>query len=515
MIVVYNDTVKVRAFRLLLLALMAVSCGKGAAPPPPASLQISVPYEVDTLDPHAKARRSNFATSFNFYEPLVRTSANMRIEPCLARDWENPDVNTWIFHLQPGVHFHNGQPMTSLDVEYSFDRLLKSRDLEVSANLSNVSEVAIIDNETIRVRTSSPVNVFLNKISFVSVIPRNSTGDWLSTGVNGTGSYTLKEWKKGEYIRMERNNKYWGKPPAIPMVEFRLSRTPEEASDDLVSGRSQMAQVNSKVLEEKAGTKRFLVIIHDSQFVKYLSYDMFRQTTPYCSAKTNPFRNPLVRQALNIGIDRDDLVKKMSSYALPTDQPVPPFVFGYNPRLPPLKYDPELAKTLLAKAGFPGGFEVTLLSRQIARDAGVILTQQLSAIGIRVTLKVLPDPEYFQAVGNNDFSFILNRLASTMGDASDILEGCMHSKDADRHFGSMNYAEYNSAEVDAAIERSAGIMKEEERRNVLEGIMGRLMQDLPWIPLFIDQEVYGLDKRFAWQPRHDGLILASEIKEVQ
>lgn len=512
------NLVKKGARRLLLLvALVAMSCGKSALPPPSVSLQISVPYEVDTLDPHAKARRSNFATSFNFYEPLVRTSANMRIEPCLARDWENPDVNTWIFHLQRGVHFHNGQLLTAQDVIYSFERLLKSqsRELEVSGNLSNVSEVTAIDNETVRVRTSSPVNVFLNKISFVSVIPRNATGVWLSTGVNGTGPYMLKEWKKGEYIRMQRNDKYWGKAPAFPTVEFRLSRTPEEASEDLVSGRSQLAQVNSKVLEERARTSQIEVIVHDSQFVKYLSYDLFRQTTPYCSAKTNPFRNPLVRQALNVGVDREELVKKMSSYALPTNQPVPPFVFGYNPRLASTRYDPELARRLLTSAGFPGGFEVTLLSRQIAKDAGVILTQQLSAIGIRVTLKVLPDPEYFQAVDKDDFSFLLNRLASTMGDASDILEGSMHSKDEARHFGSTNYAKFSDLDVDAAIERSAGIMKEEERRNVLEGIMSTLMQDLPWIPLFIDQEVYGLDKRFAWQPRHDGLILASEIKEAQ
>lgn len=506
---------RVAAIRLLLLSLVVIGCGKSAAPPPLTAVQISVPYEIDTLDPHAKARRSNFATSFNFYEPLVRTSANMRIEPCLARDWENPDVNTWIFHLQPGVRFHSGQPMTAQDVEYSFQRLLKRSDLEVSANLSNVSDVTVIDNETIQVRTSSPVNVFLNKISFVSVIPRNASDESLAASVNGTGPYILKEWKKGEYIRMQRNDKYWGKAPELSAVEFRLSRSPEEASQDLISGKSQMAQVNSKVLEEKAETNHFLVIVHDSQFVKYLSYDLFRPATPYCSSKTNPFRNPLVRQAMNIGINREDLVKKLPSYALPTAQPVPPFVFGYNPRLAPPKYDPDGARSLLSKAGFPEGFEVTLLSRQISKDAGSILVQQLSDIGIRVTLKVLPDPEYFQALDKDDFSFMLNRLASTIGDASDILEGSLHSVDEARHFGSLNYAKYSSPEVDAAIERSAGIMKEEERRNVLEGIMNQLMQDLPWIPLFIDQEVYGVDKSYSWQPRHDGLILAAEIRKAQ
>src|SRR6185369_10255599 len=144
---------------------------------------------------------------------------------------------------------------------------------------------------------------------------------------------------------------------------------------------------------------------------------------------------------------------------------------------------------LLASAGFPNGFEVTLLSRQISEDAGAIVAQQLADLGIQVKLKVLPDGEYFDALRKNEFTFILNRLASTIGDCSDILEGALHSVDATRHYGSQNYARYTNPDIDNAIEQSAAIMKEEERRNVLEGIMEKLMVDLPWIPLFIDQEV--------------------------
>lgn len=506
--------VKIKAACLCLLLALLPACRKS---PPPAvpSIQIAVPYEIDTLDPHARARRSNFAIAFNFYEPLVRTSANMKIEPCLAKDWENPDTYTWVFHLQPSVRFHDGSLLTADDVKFSLERILHNPELEVSANLPFVSEVSAVDEHTVRIRTSAPVNVFLNKLSFVTIISKGSTNEFLASHVNGTGPYKLKEWKKGQMIRMEKNGQYWGKAPEIQFVDFRLNRTADQAVEDLISGQCQLVQANSKKLEEKIDSEKYRVIVHDSQFVKYLSYDLFRETTPYCTTKTNPFRNPLVRQALHMGINREELVQRLPSYALPATQPVPPFVFGYNPKLTPPVYDPKKARELLASAGFPNGFEVTLLSRQISEDAGVIVGQQLANIGLQVKLKVLPDVEYFDALHKKDFSFILNRLASTIGDCSDILEGALHSVDAGRHYGSQNYAEYTNPDIDNSIEQSAAIMKEEERRNVLEGIMEKLMTDLPWIPLFIDQEVYGVDKKISWQPRHDALILAAEIKMAQ
>jgi len=113
---------------LLLVLFALVSCNKPVQDPRD-SLTISVPYELDSLDPHAKTRLSHFGILFNFYEPLVSMDGNMKIHPCLAKQWENPDVYTWIFQLQPSVKFHSGKPLEAADVVYSMNRLLHENEI--------------------------------------------------------------------------------------------------------------------------------------------------------------------------------------------------------------------------------------------------------------------------------------------------------------------------------------------------------------------------------------------------
>ena len=114
-----------RRLPVVVLALAALACGR--KPPDPGLVRISLPYEVDTLDPHASLTISDFATASNFYEPLVRNDAEGKAEPCLARSWETSDALTWIFHLSPGIRFHSGRLLTAADVVFSFERLIKDR----------------------------------------------------------------------------------------------------------------------------------------------------------------------------------------------------------------------------------------------------------------------------------------------------------------------------------------------------------------------------------------------------
>jgi peptide/nickel transport system substrate-binding protein len=474
------------------------------------SIHISVPYEPDTLDPHARARLSNFAMVFNFYESLVTADSSMRIQPCLATRWENPDVYTWIFHLNTNVRFHSGKKLTSDDVVYSFERLMKTKNLEASSFLTNISEVTAIDPATVQIRTTRPLTIFLNKVFFIVIIPKGATD--LDDHVDGTGPYKLLRWTKGQSIELIRNDHYWGKKPALRKVTFYLSRSPEEALQDLLNGRSEFIQCNSRKIEQQVNKEKYETFTRDSLFVKYLSYDMFRSVTPYCNAKSNPFQNELVRRAIYMAIDRKSLVNALPSFAIPALQPVPPFVFGYNARIGAPKYDPAAARKLLSDAGYPNGFSVTLHSRQLMQETGTIVQKQLAQIGIRVTLKILPDSQFFDSINHRDFSFFLSRLGATIGDLSDLLDGAMHSGNTENHYGALNYSGYNNPDVDRIAEDSAGIQSMDERRVALENAMAIIMKDLPWVPLCVDQDVYVIDKAYTWQPRLDSHILASEIK---
>jgi peptide/nickel transport system substrate-binding protein len=287
----------------------------------------------------------------------------------------------------------------------------------------------------------------------------------------------------------------------------------DQALSDLESGNFQFVQCNSRKLDSVIqNNPRFQLFRSDSLFLKYLSYDLARDQTPFCNVQPNPLRNKLVRQALNVGIDRKQLVSGLSTYAAPATQLVPPFIFGYNPSIQLPENNLQKARELLKQAGLPNGFHVTLHARLMFQEAAMLLRQQLLPLGIDAEVKVLQDREFFDALDKQKVTLFLSRLGCTTGDVSDILDNSLHSIDKNRHFGWHNYAVYNNPEVDSLIEQSNEISHIELRKSSLQHIMSLLMEDLVWIPLYIDQDVYAVDRAFHWSPRNDSFIVVSEIR---
>lgn len=496
-----------RVFVLFVTLLLLLGChGKSKY----ETITIAVPYEFDTLDPHARNTLSNFAILSHFYEPLVETDAAMTIRPCLAKLWENPDALTWIFYLQPDVQFHSGRPLTSDDVVYSFRRLLDNPGLEMSGYLTDISDITAVGPHTVRVHTLRPMNILLNKLRFVPIIPQSSTPESLQRGADGTGPYALREWKKGESVRVVRNESYWRTKPDIREALFMLGQTPDKALADLQNNKCRFAQCNAKLMAEQITD--FHVLRNDSLFLKFIGFDLIHDQTPYCSVNPNPFKNTLVRKAIHFALDRKTLTSKLTLYASPATQPLPPFVFGFNPRIQPAQFDPDQAISLLRQAGLPNGFEVTMHFRNNLEEAAREVKEQLARIGIRVQLQTLPAPEMLSALRKHQYSMFLASMGAPTGDASDILDSALHSPDPDRRFGVLNYGGYSNPDVDLAIEQSAQIQRMDARRDAIQQIMAMVMEDLPWIPLYTDQDVYLIDKAYLWKPRNDSFIFASEIK---
>ncbi len=491
------------------IAISLFSCGKTLQAPD--RIEVAVPYEFDTLDPHVQNALSNFAVLSNFYEPLVSTDATMRITPCIARRWENPDLSTWIFYLRPGVRFHNGKTLVAEDVVYTFDRLLSNRELEMAGYLVELTKVTTIDSTTVKIQTELPSSILLNKLRFIHIISKDS-GDLMKQQINGTGPYRLESWDRKETVVLSRNEDYWGATPFLKRAVIHLNRSPNEALEGLLNGAISFAQCNSKKVKKRLSEeKRVVTLQSDSMFVKYLGYDLARDETPFCSVKPNPFKNLNVRLAIHLAIDRKKIVDSLATQAVPANQPLPPFIFGYNPDIPDTQYDLNEARQLMARAGLPDGFEVTLHVRKLFEDAGLLVRDQLAQIGIRVKVAVLPDTEILPGLRKHDYTFYLSRIGSPTGDASDVTDNCLHSPDATRRYGIMNFGQYSNQEVDRAIEESSRIQLIERRRSVLHGIMDTVMKDVAWVPLYIDQDIYAIDKAYSWKPRNDSFILISEI----
>ncbi len=472
-----------------------------------SEIALSVPYEVDQLDPHARNWVGSFAIASHFYEPLVTTDAEMGLVPALAARWTSPDPETWIFHIRPEVTFHSGRALTAQDVVYSIKRLLNDPSLDMVSYASEVKGVRASGPLTVEIRTRRPNGILLNSLRFILIVPDGSTRASLLAHVDGTGPYRLVAWRPGTEVVMARHEAYWGGEPVFSKVRFRLSRPPLQAADDIAQGLSQLAQCNTKELRG-VDAKRFETVRQTSIFMKFLSYDF---SPRLLDGRPNPFADQRVRKAVHLAVDRPGLVARLSTFGLPASQPVAPFIFGFNPELPEPRYDPEDARRLLSEAGYPEGFTTPLFVRRIFRETAEILRGMLEAVGVRAELRVVSDTEYFQRVAERSVPFLLSRFGCPTGDANLLFEQWIHTRDPARFLGLANDARFSSPELDLLIEESARIMETEPRQRALQGLLARVMENLVWVPLYIDEDVYVLDRRLKWRPRKDSYVLAAEV----
>ncbi|MEW6367642.1 MAG: ABC transporter substrate-binding protein [Acidobacteriota bacterium] len=481
----------------------------------PDTISISVPYELESLDPHSQYRVGDFALASHFYEPLVRADAESKVRPCLAQSWESRDPQTWIFHLTSAARFHSGKRVSAQDVVYSIRRLMGDPSLRIRTMVSSVSDVTALDPLRVQIRLQRPLSTFLNKLTFVLIIPEGTPSSRLAEREDGTGPYRLVRWVKGQWVDIQRNEEYWGQRPALQRVRLHLGRSPVEARRDLLAGQSQFVQCNDKRLRQTIAWKGdYQVREHESLFVKYLSFDMARETTPFSSATSNPFRSKRVRQAIREAIDRKRLVDSLSVWATPVNQPVPHFVFGFNPEIREPSHHPEEARWLLRSAGYPDGFSVVLHTPQVLSAPSEQISAQLRQIGIKIDVEVLADAQFFDTVNRGDTSFYISGFGCITGDASDVLEDCLHTPDPVGRYGGSNYGRYSNPTLDQAIEASGWATSPQQRRRELQQIMMEAAVDLPWIPLYVDREVWGFHSYLRWRPRDDSAVLAQEIQLV-
>ncbi len=501
---------ELRRTALLILVFCIPAC-REASRAVPDKISLAVPYEIETLDPHVKSKMSSFAVLSHFYEPLVVPAPDMKITPCLAESWENPDSLTWIFHLRPSVRFHNGKALDADDVVYSLKRVLQHPEFETAPYVSNVVEVSALNQRSVRIRTRHTTSILLNKLCFISIVPRDSRSENLHSSINGTGAYRLKLWEKDHRIVMIRNNDYRGSAPEISEAEFQLGLSDEQAWQKLLSGKCDFLQGISRKSEEAATKAGFKIVLKDSIYLKYIGFNLRPVPDSNCSRHPDAVQNRLVRKAIHTALDREKLVAGLNGQASPASQPVPPFTFGYDPGVSVPASNPVRARELLAEAGFPGGFETTMHVRKILDVTGPLVQLQLEQIGIKLQLKSLPDKEFFQDLRSGQFCMYVNRFGSPTGDASDALESALHTVDPGKHFGVLNYGRYSNPLLDAAIEESASIQNLDRRKKRLQEIMKMLVEDVVWVPLYVDQDIYIYDPKYIFQPRMDSLLKVSEI----
>ncbi len=513
--------------RAALAAAIAVSAVFAAAAAHAADLSIGLATDVTAIDPHYHNVTPNNNVAAHIFGTLVERNEKSQLQPGLAVEWKAVGSLAWEFKLRKGVKFHDGSEFTAADVIASIQRVpaVPNSPSPFTAFTKQIKDVVLVDPWTIRFITATPYPLMPSDMTQVSIISKaaaKATTDEFNSGkaAIGTGPYKLVKYAKGDRIELQRNDDYWGGKTPWTRVTLRL--LPQDASRvaALLAGDVQVIEaVPTADAARLKSDKRLGVYRTVADRLIYLHMDSDRDVSPFVTDKAgnplpnNPLKDPRVRRALSKAINRSAIVDKvMEGEAIPSGQLVPEFLFGATKNLKVEPYDPDGAKKLLAEAGFPDGFGLTIHApnNRYVNDARIAQTvaQMLSRIGIDTKVVAMPSATYFTQATDLKFSFMLLGWSTGTGEASSSLKALLMTYNRDKGYGTANRGRYSNAKVDALTEDALATVDDARREALLQRATELAIGDTGVIPLHFQVNLWAARDGITYVPRTDEFTLA-------
>jgi peptide/nickel transport system substrate-binding protein len=455
--------------------------------------------------------------------------------PGLALSWKPTDDLTWEFKLRKGVKFHDGTDFTADDVVCTFERAPNVPNSPASFGTYIKGKTVVkVDDYTVHFKTAEPYPVMGNDVSTIPIISDSvgcgaSTEDFNSgKAAVGTGPFKFVSYKPGESIVMTRNDAYWGDKSPWSEIEFRpIKSGPSRVAALLAGDVDMIAGVPTTDIETLKKNDKVTLSQGVSNRVIYLHMDQFREDSPFIHAHgggkiKNPLLDLRVRKAISMAINRDAIVDRvMEGVAIKAGQLLPEAFFGISPNLKPVEYDPKGAKALLAEAGYPDGFEMTIHgpNDRYLNDAKIAeaIGQMLTRVGIKTAVETMPRSVYFSRAstggegGQPEFSFILVGWGAGSGESSSPLKSLIHTYNKAGGFGAANRGRYSNKDVDAAIEEALRTVDDPKRQDLLAKATEMSINDVAIIPTHFQVNTWASRKGIKYIARTDEYTNATGV----
>lgn len=492
----------IHALRGALAALLCCAAVAAQA----ATLRVASAFDPQTMDPHALALLYHSRIAFQVHDCLVGRDEQFRLEPALALSWQATGPTTWRFRLRPDVRFHDGSPFTADDAVFSIERALGPSS-QRAFSLKGLVAVKKIDALTIDFELAAPDAVWPEKLWLVAMMSKR----WAQQhGVDkaqdfnarqethavrhamGTGPYRLKSYQPDVRLVLERHPGYWGRGDRrqgnVDEVVFVGIRSDATRLAALASGEVDLVldPPFQDVARLKSDPRLSVVSVADIG-TQYFTFDQARDELLHGDRKDrNPFKDRRVRQAVAHALNIDLIVQKvLRGQATPTGSFISPLVDGYQADLDRrIPYDPARARALLAEAGYPNGFAVTLDCVNVAYREAVCqaATAMLNQIGVRASLRSAPTNQFFPKLSQGTASFIEFGWTPAL-DPWATLNALFRSWDAGGG-GTFNAGRYSNPRLDELID-AVRTEPDLTRRRARVGVALRLIhEDLPYVPLY-------------------------------
>jgi peptide/nickel transport system substrate-binding protein len=513
------------------LALLAL------APAAPAQeLKVAVGSQVTSMDPHYHNLTPNSAVAGMVFSSLVGTDARVRLLPGLAESWRVVDGTTWEFKLRAGVKFHNGQDFTAEDVAFTLARVpeVPNSPSSFAQFVRAIKAVEILDPLTIRFRTEGPYPLLANDLVGVMMLDKQ-THDGVTTedfnagrAAVGTGPFRLVSYRNGDQVVLERNDGFWGVKPHWQRVDYRIVTGDAGRTAALLAGDVDLIdQVPTSDLARLRKDSGLRVQETVGLRLIYLALDQAREDgSPFVTGpngeklERNPLRDPRVRRALSLGMDRQAIAARvMEEATVPTGQVMPEGTFGYVPDLAARAADVGAARALLAEAGYPNGFRITLHgpNDRYMNDARIIqaVGQMWTRIGVRTAVEAQPFTTFIARAGRGETSAHLMGLAATTGEASTMLRALVATPNRDTGAGASNRGRYSNAAMDAKLAEALRTLDDGVRETLLQEATRVMIADQGLIPVHIQKNAWAMRRNLTIDARADEYTRAQDIRPTE
>jgi peptide/nickel transport system substrate-binding protein len=495
--------------RLFAALLGALALSLLAVPAYAKTLRWASQGDPQTADPHSQNEGLTNLFSQAVHDTLVMRDNSLKLVPGLATSWQQVNPTTWRFTLRQGVKFHDGTPFTADDVLFSWERASHANS-QLRQYAIPVGKPRKIDDFTVEFVQDKPNPVTLEHATTIYIMskawatknkverPLDFKGKeetFASRNAMGTGPWILVSREPGVKTVLKRNPDWWGIKDGratgnVTEVIYTQVGADATRTAALLSGQVDFVldppPQDMRRLEENKGTK---VVRGQENRIIFFGFDQARDELLYSNVKgKNPFKDVRVRTAVYQAIDIDALkTRTMRGAAVPTGG-ITPSILASNPeaekRLP---YDPARAKQLLAEAGYPNGFEVTLdcPNNRYINDEEICLAvaAMLAKIGIQTKVTAQPRATYFPKLEKFDTSMYMLGWGGAITDAQTMLTPVLHSDDKKSGAGFFNYGRYVNPKLDALIDAAGSEPNAEKRRELIRQAIAEHNAQVHHVPL--------------------------------
>ncbi len=496
-----------------------------------AELTIGRATEPSSIDPLFARTGNNQMTAEHMFDRLVVFDENLQVRPGIAASWRVLDPLTWEVKLRDGVSFHDGSPLSAEDVLFSLKRaaIVANSPAPFTGAVAAIASTEAPDPRTVIIRTKLPSPLLIEQAGLVFIVSKKAAETAQPSDFNlgkatiGTGPYTFVEYVPGERLVLERNPNYWGEKPAFDRVTQRFISGAGARVAALLAGQVDFIDEVPTADIETVKSRGFELFSVDTARIIYLALDASRDASPFVTdldgkpLAKNPLKDRRVRQAISKLIDRNAIVTRLlAGSGAPAAQMVPPGLGGYDPRLDPGRPDVAGAKALLAEAGFPNGFGITVHTSadRFPRDSdvGQAIGQMLARGALKVNGVIAkPYAVYATEASKQEYSAFVFSFGATTSNALGGFINVLATYDAKAGRGAFNRTRYSNPTLDEKIAAASAEFDEGRRNALLQEAARIVAEDVALVPLFFQKLHWAGRKGLTYVAGKDESTLATRV----